>query len=482
MKCIEIVINFTNHYKLSVHISDSGLLERLKKYFETRDMIVFKTRGKNPILRRELKISKLWSEETEESILIDAGLVDYLVAWIGRLDKETYNVDLEIDLPHVKPVELNERWKGILRDNQKEDVLTLTRYYGGLAALPTGYGKSLTMLGIAQMIQGTSLILVPNSGILSEIKKRGKEFNVHVAHYEWNEKNNIEIINPIGFLRSKESEKLKAYQWLEKVENVFTDEAHYLQAKSWDEVFIKYLPNVKRAYGFSASPDSKSGKHLTPAKVGIRELGYRSSKIIGLSGTTRVRRKSTSNMTLIEVTSEITPEIGSKSDTWQEALDLMIKRPECARVIYEIIKRCPSVKFYIPVITIESGKILYVNLTNYGIDGIFWRSGEVLPLNAEDDELASVRKMIYEDTKRFLISTSVAYEGIDLPVLTGVIPLVGKSYRLVIQPAGRASRCAEIVYVLIHDKHNKIMKNQTKERKRIITNEYEVSKKVKWNI
>ena len=474
MKTVKIDIKFDSHYKLSVSVSNEVLLQQLKEYCETRDLIVFKTKGKNPILRRELKISKLYDEVSDDTVRIDAGLIDYLVAWVRDIDRSVYEIDLILDIPIVKPVKLNKRWNDILRDNQKEDVITLTRYFGGLAAQHTGYGKTLCMLSILECLPGRSLILVPNSGILSEVQQRGEQFGVTIPHYNWSGK--FDILNPVGFLRSNESKKPEVARWLSKVQNVFTDEAHYLQARSWNDLFDRFLPNVKRAYGFSASPDSKDGKHLTPGELEIRKLGNKSAKILGLSGSTRVKRKSQAEMTLVEVKAEITPEIHEPTENWQEALDLMLMQPQCAYVISEVIKNFPDIKFYIPVHKIESGRRLFDQLWNYGVKGVFWRSGDTFPKkeDSKEDTLAFVKRHVIQDEYRFLMTTSVGFEGVDMPALSGIIPLTGKSYRMVMQPAGRSARGNSLTYVLIRDKHNRVMENQTKERKTKITREYNV--------
>lgn len=485
MEKIDISIRFIKHYKLSIYISNKFLLNNLKKDFETKEFVIFKTRGKKPILRKELKITKLWNELDEKTIEIDAGLVDYLVAWFRSLDKNEFKISLDIDIPIVSPININEKWNSILRDTQKEDIVALTSHYGGLAAQHTGYGKTLILLSIIESISGRSLILVPNSGILSEVQLRGNQFDVYIPHYQWDENVSFNILNPIGFLRSNEKKKKDANIWLSKVENVFTDEAHYLQANSWNTLFNDFLPSVKRAYGFSASPDSKDGKHLSPNEIDIKDLGYRSSKIIGLSGTTRVRRKAKAKMTLVEVKSEISPEVKKVplNYTWQDALSDMMMRPQCARVIASIIEKFPEITFYIPIHSIDAGLILFKGIEKCGIKGIFWRSGETIP-NSEPGEnaLSCVKRHIVKDEYRFLMTTSVAYEGVDMPVLSGIIPLIGKSYRTVMQPLGRATRGDTVVYVLIRDKHNKTMEKQTKERRDRISREYDIVKKIKLSI
>jgi hypothetical protein len=473
------MIRFTGHYKLDVSVSEEDILERLINYCETKDLIIFKTRGRRGVLRRESKITKLWEPISGDTIRIDAGLIDYLAAWIRTVKDR--KIVLDVDVPRVQSVELNTHWSSILRDDQKEDVLMLTKSYGGLAAQHTGFGKTLCLLSIVDCLPERSLILVPSSGILSEVQQRGSEFGIYIPHYEW--ENKIEIVNPIGFLRSKEVKKPHVQAWLKEVINVFTDEAHHLQATSWNELF-RYLPNIIRSYGFSASPDSKDGKHLTPAEIEIRNLGYKSAKIIGLSGSTRVRRRSKTKVTLVDVYTEITPSYSPTVENWQESLDVMLKRPECARIIAEVMRKFPNIKFYIPIHKIDSGRSLFKNILKCGVRGIFWQAGVVYNGGSEvkttgNDELSYVKTIVKRRSCRFLMTTSVAYEGIDIPNLSGIIPLTGKSYRMVMQPAGRSARGKELTYVLIHDNNNKTMKSQTRERRVKITREYDVVRTVK---
>jgi hypothetical protein len=478
---VDVRIKFTSHYKLAISISHKFLLDNLKRYFETKDMIVFRTRGKRPVLRRELKVSDLWQEYDDNTILVDAGLIDYTVAWFRLIDKSEFKISLDITIPSVNAVIINDKWNQILRDDQKEDIVALTSHYGGLAAQHTGYGKTMCLLAILESIEGRSVVLVPTSGIMSEVLERAKTFDVSISHYKWGE--NTEIINPKGFLRSNEAKKDIAKEWLSEVKNVFTDEAHYLQANSWNEMFNLFLPDARRSYGFSASPDSKNGKHLSPTDMIIKELGFKSAKIVGLSGTTRVRRRAKAKMTLVEVKTEITPENHRVYENWQEALCDMMERPECARIIATVMSKYSNITFYIPVHSIQSGKILFKNLERYGAKGVFWRAGETIPnFKPDEDPLACVKRYIVKDEYRFLMTTSVAYEGVDMPVLSGIIPLIGQSYRTVMQPLGRATRGDTVMYVLIRDKNNNTMEKQTKERKSKISREYDIVQRIKLSL
>lgn len=479
MSKIEIAIKFASHYKLAIGISDAGLTALLRNDFVTTDQIRYRVPIKKRsgvreyMLRSETKITQLW-EDLGGITLIDAGLVDYLVQWI-KSQKKQYDFSLNIDIPTVEPVQLSERWSSFLRDDQIEDISLLTRHYGGIASQHTGYGKTEVLIALIDSLPGNSVILVPNNGILREIQQRGNKHNIEIPQYEWT--NKLNVVNPTGFLRSKESKKEEALEWLKTVENVFTDEAHYLQANSWVKMFQR-MPNVKRAYGFSASPDTKKGKYLAPGECELRQLGEKGSRIVGLSGTTRVKRKSSVDVTLVSVRTEISNEgiINTLGDSWQDILDCLLVESKLARVIKRVFDAFPQVKFYLPVHKIESGLTLYENLTKLGISGIFWSAQEIRPEREDKKEevLDYIKRIIINPEYRFLMTTAVGFEGIDIPSLSGIIPLTGKSYRMVMQPAGRSSRGGSLVYVLLYDKNNWLIMSQTQARRKEIVKEYKI--------
>lgn len=468
---------FTTNYKLRLEVSDPLVFFSLKQYLKTYEQVVFQTRGKRKMLMRELKVTELWEQISDTCLSVDAGLIDYLFGFTKCVDKSVYDIQLELDMPRVEPIQLSPKWEKILRPDQKEDVKALTRFYGGLAAQHTGYGKTLCMLAIIEsLLPERSLILVPSSGLIEETQQRGEQFGVEISHYKWTE--SVNIINPMGFLRSKEAENPHAVQWLDSVKYIFTDEAHHLQAMSWDAMFSNFLTNVVRSYGFSASPDVKKGEELSPISLPLSDFGHRSAKILGLSGSIRVRRRSPAGITLVKVRTEITPE--SMKETleekdWQFALDTMMCRPFCAQVIAKIIERFPKIKFYIPIHKITSGLELYKNLALEGIQGIFWSEKQLYPemQRKNEGDLAFVKRQIILEESRFLMTTSVGFEGIDIPALAGIIPLVGTSYRMTIQPAGRSVRGGSLVYVMIYDKHNKPVEKQMNKRLQQIRNEYD---------
>ncbi len=476
---LDISIQFSSHYKLHISVSDRRVLQTLKSYLETQDLITFMTRGKIKSLRQELQITSLWNEVSSNTISIDAGLLDYVNGgWLRYIDKTLYDINLSLNIPKVEPVTLLPKWEEILREDQKNDTTSLTKFYGGIAAQHTGYGKTNILIALAEsLLPKRCLILVPSSGILKEIQERGEKYGVEIPQHIW--KGELSILNPVGFLRSKEAKNQEGIQWLKDVTHVLTDEVHHIQCVSYNTMFSNYLPRVVRSYGFSASPDVKKGQELSPTAVTLKDLGFKNAKILGLSGSIRVRRKSLAKVSVVHVKTEITPITMKKylkDLDWQDALDVSICRPFCAKVIKEIIVRFPEIKFYIPIGKIETGIRLYENLKDEGVSGIFWSEKTLLTdnesWNEKDNSLLFIKEHITNEKCRFLITTSIGFEGIDLPSLSGIIPLVGTSYRTTVQPAGRSMRGGSLLYVLLHDKYNFVLEKQMEKRLHWIIREY----------
>lgn len=329
------------------------------------------------------------------------------------------------------------------------------------------------LISIIDCLPGRSVVLVPNNGILREIQQRGEKYDIRIPKYDWGSR--VNVICPVGFLRAKVAQEKSALDWLQGVENVFTDEAHYLQANSWVQMFEK-MPNVKRAYGFSASPDVKKGHYLAPGDCTLRRMGKKGARILGMSGTTRVKRKSSANVTLVTIRTKISNKetVEGLGDSWQDIIDCMIQPMKLARMVKTVLDTFPKVKFYIPVHKVESGLVLYKNLEKLGTKGVFWSAQKVEPKreNVKEETLDYIKRIIQKKRFRFLMTTSIGFEGIDIPSLSGIIPLTGKSYRMVMQPAGRSSRGGSLVYVLIYDLDNWVVMSQTKARRSKIVKEY----------
>ena len=83
---------------------------------------------------------------------------------------------------------------------------------------------------------------------------------------------------------------------------------------------------------------------------------------------------------------------------------------------------------------------------------------------------------------RYLISTTVGFEGIDIPRLNAIIPLTGTSFRTIVQPIGRSARGHNVLVVLLFDSNNRILYTQSESRYKMISKTYNVIYDRKINI
>jgi superfamily II DNA/RNA helicase len=152
----------------------------------------------------------------------------------------------------------------------------------------------------------------------------------------------------------------------------------------------------------------------------------------------------------------------------QSVVDSWISLPESANLITNIYNKIlvNSGICFIPVFTVQSGYELATNLFKLGIKPILWTAE--LSLQVIDGELSEGKLSLSDlkdiaskpDSFQILIATSIAVEGIDLKNLGSVIPLTGKSFKMLIQPVGRAARSDKVKLVLIWEKGNPILSSQ----------------------
>lgn len=235
-----------------------------------------------------------------------------------------------------------------------------------------------------------------------------------------------------------------------------------------------------RSYGFSASTDSQEGAIPLPGSTDVKDLGETRAAIVSLAGGIRIRRRPEIPVHLIKVMTAISPKLKSTDNTedenWISLLDRSVVDPNMAKTIKLIKENFSGTNFYVPVHKRESGITLYENLRKLGVKVAYWSSGELLPVefNTSDNEVTSLKQQFHDGNIEVLISTSVGFEGIDLPSLGGLIPLVGSNHRMIVQPAGRSARGELLRIVLIYDTNNPVLLSQSKRRREKIEEVYNV--------
>ncbi|QIG77196.1 ATP-dependent RNA-DNA and DNA-DNA helicase protein [Rhizobium phage RHph_TM39] len=318
---------------------------------------------------------------------------------------------------------------------------------------------------------GNVLILAPDNAIKDEIYLRSKRWEVDVGDRDWSKR--INVINPVGFMRSKALSS-ESREWHSDVKMVLTDESHHLTAESWHKIF-GLICHLDRSYGFSASVDVGEGQIMLPGSTTLKSLGPRNMKIVGLSGSLKVRRRLPVPVSVLRVYHRVAdPTKCRDQDGWMIAYDQTITQMKFAADMLNTMVETDRI-FFVPIYKKESGFQLYKNLISLGSSSIFWTSDE-LHVNGEkvttDNPLAYVKEFMRKTPARTLISTR--FEGIDIPNLDGIVPLTGTSHRMTIQPVGRSARNQDVLVILMYDKNNPIVMYQSKIRRNRIENEYNI--------
>lgn len=474
------------YYKLRLETTKEAI-DLIKGFLSVTDTVTFRIKG---VLKTKTKKAPAYTPISELVIDVDYGLLEYVLAAINYAKRslpeiKSYPVVLDL-IPH-SPISIIDKWESVYLSNPKgidrgtdqlNDVEKLLKYPNGIAELYTGAGKTECLLGATETIlslyDANILITAPSNPIVEEIVLRAEKYNVSLSANAWNSR--ISVINPIAFFNSSRANE-EAQLWMSKVTTVIHDECHHISANSYAKLY-NWLPNVERVYGFSATPDVQEGTTYSPGINTLEAMSPKDAKVLGLSGLVRVKRTSPVEINLFKIMCGFADR-DIKSNSWQEALSNTITSKSLARYLAKLIKNS-STKFYIPVFERDSGRQLFDNLLSFGVEGILWFGNEFLPetLNSESTHLESVKKACTSENIRFLVSTSLSFEGVDIPSLGAIIPLVGTNNRTVIQPIGRSSRGYELSVYLIYDTNNPITMSQSKSRRTRIESSYNVTKNV----
>lgn len=471
-------ISKTPNYTLTIR-GPARVILKLRKYFtvtERKKFLMGNPKDRNfGTSERDFPLYDD-SEEDERTIIIPAGLIDYLSYYLPILRRKGFDFEVEILHKPLDPIVISEKWRRVLYDFQLGICEKLIGFSGGIADVYTGAGKTEMLLSIADSFPDKVVVLVPSNSIKKEIVTRAKKYEVSVGT-NINNNERITVLNPVGFCRSKDYDN--SGDFFQDVKLVITDECHHLSANSIKK-FFALMPNVDRSYGFSASPDSNEGRRFTVARKMMKDYTLAQAMVLGFSGTVKCFKKPRIDVSLVRVSSGITREGGANPEEadWMECLSRFLKEDRLSRVIKKIVDRHPETKFYIPVHKIDSGIILQSNLSRVGIKCLFWSAGKIIPedLKTDQGDLLSVKRAITELDYTVLISTTVGYEGIDIPSLGGLIPLTGTNFRMTVQPIGRSSRSRKVLIVLIYDFNNPLILSQSKKRREIIQAHYNVIK------
>ncbi|AUR83119.1 P-loop containing nucleoside triphosphate hydrolase [Vibrio phage 1.031.O._10N.261.46.F8] len=477
----------------------------------------------------------------DATIIIKRGLLPWFIHWlvVGNGSK----LDLQLDFlkysskeypflaypagDHRVP-QLSEPWRKTFESHPRGDYYVeaqlqafnlLTSFRGSSCELGTGLGKSEILLAIIDHFVGPTAmamespptprgmnlaLLVPGNAIRDELIDRSTKD--HLAHHgvrlginDWSLDNHVNIINPVGFLNSKQSDSPEAIEWLSNVDKVLTDEAHKLSSSSYDTLFTEYMMNATGSMALSGTLDKVDGQYLNPNEVNVQHMHPCNSAVIGFSGVCRMRRKVAVQTSIYSIYCDLTDKAAYqaikdweaaevKEAHWNEKLSLMIESPHTARLVEYVWNHASTkhdndrCKLYVPFYARNSGMALAEAVVAKGLDVCYWVSGTVW-LNGEvvGSSLEDVKRLDKENAFQVLLTSSVAYEGVDLSGMSACLPMVGSNWSRIAQPIGRAARGSQLDVYFAFDRNNAMTYKQTKSRRDKVVQEYQIEHLEKLN-
>ena len=317
---------------------------------------------------------------------------------------------------------------------------------------------------------GNVVLISYSAKVCEELKERLKQFSI--------ESKRVKVIQPTGYCRRtayKTDEEL--FDWDSNVSLFIADECHHFTASSWKEYTERCQPDY--IYGFSGSADKDGGWEINLDNIKQRKLETAAFDVMSYCGPAITHKELPTPIRIYRTTRWIADKetykafINNPANPKQLAPKFTLMNPEFPKILKEVIEKCTSNDSicYIPELTsIESGVFLCKSLNELGIPTLFL-SGQTIesPVGEVEMTLEDIKEMARGKYIKVLISNGVGVEGIDIPGLSSIVSLTGKSYKNVVQAIGRSARANIVDCIFIFDKNNGVYNSQAYSRYKTVT-------------
>lgn len=317
---------------------------------------------------------------------------------------------------------------------------------------------------------GNVVLISYSAKVCEELKERLKQFSI--------ESERVKVIQPTGYCRRtvyKTDEEL--FEWDSNVSLFIADECHHFTASSWKEYTERCQPDY--IYGFSGSADKDGGWEINLDNIKQRKLETAAFDVMSYCGPAITHKELPTPIRIYRTTRWIADKetykafIDNPANPKQLAPKFTLMNPEFPKILKEVIEKCTSNDSicYIPELTsIESGVFLCKSLNELGIPTLFL-SGQTIesPVGEVEMTLEDIKEMARGKYIKVLISNGVGVEGIDIPGLSSIVSLTGKSYKNVVQAIGRSARANVVDCIFIFDKNNGVYNSQAYSRYKTVT-------------
>lgn len=349
---------------------------------------------------------------------------------------------------------------------QNADLNQLTKFKGGLFSTKPSYGKSQVLATYMQYLldKGKNvLVATPSSKSLEELMSRYCKLN----NKELKPFKKLDISRPLNFVNVNGFTRQKLFSeipqsWFDSIDVLLLDEAEYNTAKGAQDLFFK-LNNVKQVYAFSATADAKRGG-IVSVKDGIGGSVRDNVEVAGLLGFTLVYNKAQGyDITIHEVSTNCftaawfqnlkdraeAEELGEESGTFQELMQDLYKNDKFCALMEGIARKGGCM--FVPINQLQildywnEHTLLLVGeqtciISSRGIE-LFTADG-LGSKTLKQISLDELKEMVKSGTSniKLIYGTKSAFNSVDLPGLSSVMPISNKMASSVIQYVGRAAR------------------------------------------
>ncbi len=304
-----------------------------------------------------------------------------------------------------------------IKKEQEEVIDQVLSGVDTIALLPTGYGKSLTFVVSAMMLEGITIVITPLISLMQDqvnnLKKKGikaEYINSLMDEYMINDVY-LKIKNGKIKILFIAGERLESRLFLNNIKNIkisliVFDEAHTLL---WSEDFRKSLSNAPKF---------------------IKTLGYR-PKMLALTAT--ATKETVERISLIA--GLINPKVILIECDRKNIYYDVIKTNNKNKELIKYINKNKNVKGIIYCLTIRTVEEVYNTLKCIGFNVTLYHGG------LDSDIKIKNQNDFSNGTKNIIVSTNAFGMGIDIPDIRYVIEYdMPQSIEDFSQQTGRASR------------------------------------------
>ncbi|MFO8018572.1 MAG: DEAD/DEAH box helicase [Promethearchaeia archaeon] len=344
-----------------------------------------------------------------------------------------------------------------LRPYQKEALNTWNKQKRGIVIMPTGSGKTILGLKIAEQINSATLIIVPTLDLVSQWKSEIKEaFDIKVGEFTGNSKDLKGIT-----VTTYDSAYLNAEHMGNKFKLVIFDEIHHLASEGYRhiaEIFAipfrlgltatyeredglhTVLPEIVGDVIYRAEIDDLAGKYLAEYRVekisieftpGEKKAYEKNRKIFRNYLISRnIRMNSASDFQKIVMRSGRDPAARAAILAHKKAEKIAFNSKNKLAFLRKILKRRPEDRI---IIFTKYNSMVYEISRTFFIPCITHKTGA--------GEREKILKQFRKGEYTAIVSSRVLDEGIDVPeVNIGIIVSGTGSSREYVQRLGRLLR------------------------------------------